>query len=46
MATFSASVYPSRRMTSIRSSSGPGTVSTTFAVAMKSTRDRSRSTSR
>jgi hypothetical protein len=46
MATFSAVVYPSKRITSMRSSSGPGIVSATFAVAMKSTWDRSSSTSR
>jgi len=34
------------RMTSIRSNSGPGIVSTTFAVVMNKTSDRSRSTSR
>ena len=46
IATFSSSVYPSMRMTSMRSNSGPGIVSATFAVVMNSTSLRSRSTSR
>ena len=46
MVTFSASVYPSSWISSIRSSSGPGMGSSTLAVAMNSTSDRSSSTSR
>ena len=46
MATFSSSVYPASGMISMRSRSAAGTVSITFAVVMKSTRDRSNATSR
>ena len=46
MADFSSVVYPSKRITSMRSSSGPGIDSTTLAVAMKKTCERSSSTSR
>jgi hypothetical protein len=45
MRTFSSSVYPAISMISIRSRSGAGTVSRTFAVVMNRTLERSNATS-
>ena len=46
MVSFSSSVYPGSSITSIRSRSAGGTGSSTFAVVMKSTSERSNGTSR
>ena len=46
ISSFSSSVYPARLMISIRSSNGPGTVSSMLAVAMNATRERSKGTPR
>jgi len=46
MARFSSAMYPLSRTTSIRSSSGAGMVSSTFAVHTNNTLERSTGTSR
>mmetsp|Transcript_32840 Transcript_32840/g.94241 ORF Transcript_32840/g.94241 Transcript_32840/m.94241 type:complete len:209 (-) Transcript_32840:1557-2183(-) len=46
IATFSSKTYPAIRMISMRSTSGPGIVSVTLAVQMKSTLERSTGASR
>ena len=44
--SFSSSVYPDSEITSMRSSSAPGIVSSVFAVQMNSTFDKSNGRSR